>query len=88
MRRRQFVAGLNNSQPIRIICNGVGFHTTVAGAFDMCIYEQRLAVSSVLSSLGASRKMPGNQATGLATRIDCYTADGQRVAVDVQVDLV
>jgi hypothetical protein len=88
MRRRQFVSGLNNSQPIRIICNGVGFHTTVAGAFDMCIYEQRLAVSSVLSSLGASRKMPGNQATGLATRIDCYTADGQRVAVDVQVDLV
>jgi hypothetical protein len=88
MRRRQFVSGLNNSQPIRVICNGVGFHTTVAGVFDMCIYEQRLAVSSVLSSLGASRKMPGNQATGLATRIDCYTADGQRVAVDVQVDLV
>jgi hypothetical protein len=88
MRRRQFVAGLNNSQPIRVICNGVGFYTTVAGAFDMCIYEQRLAVSSVLNSLGASRKMPGNQATGLATRIDCYTSDGRRVAVDVQVDLI
>ncbi len=88
MRRRQFVAGLNNSQPIRVICNGVGFHTTVAGAFDMCMYEQRIAVTSVLSSLGASRKMPGNQSTGLATRINCYTADGRHVDVDVQVDLV
>jgi hypothetical protein len=88
MKTRTLIAGLRNSQRIRVICNGVGFHTTVAGAFDMCIYEQRIAVSSVLSSLGASRKMPGNQATGLATRIDCYTADGRRVAVDVQVDLV
>ena len=88
MRKRQFVAGLNNSQPIRVICNGVGFHTTVAGAFDMCMYEQRIAVTSVLSSLAASRKKPGNQATGLATRINCYTHDGQRVSVDVQVDLV
>lgn len=88
MRRRQFVTGLNNSQPIRVICNGVGFYTTVAGAFDMCMHEQRVAVTSVLSSLGASRKMPGNQAMGLATRINCYTADGRRVDVDVQVDLV
>jgi len=88
MRRRQFVAGLNNSQPIRVICNGVGFYTTVAGAFDMCMYEQRVAVTSVLSSIGASRKMPGNQSTGLATRINCYTHDGRRVDVDVQVDLV
>ena len=88
MRKRQFVAGLNNSQPIRIICNGVGFYTTVAGAFDMCMYEQRVAVTSVLSSLAASRKMPGNQAMGLATRINCYTQDGRRVDVDVQVDLV
>lgn len=88
MRKRQFVSGLKNSQPIRVICNGVGFCTTVAGAFDMCMYEQRIAVTSVLSSLGASRKMPGNQATGLATRINCYTADGRRVDVDVQIDLV
>lgn len=88
MRRRQFVTGLNNSQPIRVICNGVGFHTTVAGAFDMCMHEQRVAVTSVLTSLAAGRKVSGDRATGLATRVKCYTVDGTRVDVDVQVDLV
>lgn len=88
MRRKQFVTGLNNSQRIRIICNGVGFNTTVAGAFDMCMHEQRVAVTSVLSSLGASQKMPGNTSTGLATRVRCYNAQGSKVDVDVQVDLI
>lgn len=88
MRRRQFVSGLKNSQKVRIICNGVGFYTTVAGAFDMCMYEQRVAVTSVLSSLAAGQKMPGNTATGIATRMRVFNHEGRQVEVDVQVDLV
>ena len=89
MRTKRYITGLDNSQKIRVICNGVGFYTTVKGAFDMCIHSQRVAVTSVLTSLGCDQSLPeGQRPTGLGTRIKCYDHDGQQVSVDVQIDLV
>lgn len=88
MRTKRFVMGLDNSQKIRIICNGVGFYTTVKGAFDMCIHEQRVAVTSALNSLGTRQTLPeGQRPTGFGTRVQCFNSKGEQVGVDVQVDL-
>ena len=88
MRSKRWIDGLNNSQKIRVICNGVGFYTTVRGAFDMCIHEQRVAVTSALSSLGSSQYLPEDQRPmGFATRVKCFGHEGKEVSVDVQVDL-
>jgi len=89
MRTKRFIIGLDNSQKIRVICNGVGFYTTVKGAFDMCIHHQRVAVTRVLSSLGCEQSLPSTlRPTGKGTRLECFDYNGNKVFVDVQVDLV
>lgn len=89
MRTKRFVDGLNNSQKIRVIVNGVGFHTTVAGAFDMAFHSQRIAVSMALNSIGCSQGLPeGKRISGIARRYNVYDHESKLVDVDVQVDLV
>lgn len=100
MRTKRLVYGLDNSQKVRIICNGVGFVTTVRGALDMCFSHQRTAVLSILTSLGYDQFLPvEKRPTGLATRLKvyqpgCKAVDGKmtdtstQVEVDVQVDLL
>ena len=89
MRTKRFVSGLDNSQKIRVICNGVGFHTTVKGAFDMAFHDQRVAVTLALSSLGCNQYLPeGQRPTGYGTRMKVYNGQGEQVYVDVQVDLI
>ena len=88
MRTKRYIMGLDNNQKIRVIVNGVGFYTTVKGAFDLCFHSQRVAVTSVLSSLGCNQYLPEDRRpTGHATRIKCFEHDGKEVSVDVQVDL-
>jgi hypothetical protein len=88
MRTKRYVSGLDNNQKIRVICNGVGFNTTVKGAFDMCFYDQRVAVTTVLTSLGNDQYLPeGKRPLGLGTRVRVYNHEGKQVEVDVQIDL-
>jgi hypothetical protein len=87
MKTKRFVTGLNNSQKIRVIVDGVGFVTTVAGVFDMPIRTQRVATSMALNSLGLSQG--GVVAiTGIARTYDLYDHDGKPVNINVQVDFV
>jgi hypothetical protein len=87
MRTKRFVQGLNNNQRIRVICGGVGFVTTVAGAFDMPLTHQRIAVTSTLVSLGLTQVTdPNVTGTGLRQRV--FGHDGQQVEIDVQIDLL
>lgn len=86
MRTKRLISGLDNNQKIRVICNGVGFYTTVKGAFDLCFTEQRGAVTSALVSLGCSHSA-GKRSTGYASRYKIYNSMDQQVEVDVQVDL-
>lgn len=87
MRTKRFVMGLNNNQRIRVICDGVGFVTTVAGAFDMPLTHQRIAVTSVLSGLGMTRAT-GQDVTGTLRPVTVYGPNNERVEVNVQVDLL
>jgi hypothetical protein len=95
MRTKRFIDGLNNSQKIRVIVNGIGFHTTVEGAFNMAFRSQQLAVTQVLQNLGWNRRaLKGrvvdlsNTMTGLATRVRVYGEDDKLVEFDVQIDLI
>jgi hypothetical protein len=92
MRTKNFVSGLNNSQKIRVICDGVGFVTTVSGAFDMVFTHQRIAVTGVLAALGldvrAAKEHDKPVPTGLACRQKVYGPDNEIVQLDVQVDLL
>jgi len=82
MRQKRIIEGLNNSQKIRVIVNGVGFYTTVEGMTHMCFTEQRVAVWNALTYI-ATEKI-----TGYAYRSTFYNDKMERTSVDVQVDLV
>jgi hypothetical protein len=87
--RKRLVVGLNNSQKIRVICNGVAFHTTVQSALEgMSFVDQRLAVSHVLTELGLGQFNHTDRPMGIAKPVRVYNHKNERVTVDVQVDLV
>ena len=89
--RKRLVVGLNNSQKIRVICNGVAFHTTVQGALEgMSFVDQRLAVSHVLTEIGLGQyASEGFPTINSVTRmVRTFNHKNERVSVDVQVDLL
>ena len=87
--RNRLVVGLKNSQKIRVIVNGVAFHTTVQGAMEgMSFVDQRLAVSHVLTELGLGQFNHTDRPMGIAKPVRVYDHKNERVTVDVQVDLV
>ena len=75
MRIQQCVRGLNNSQRIRVIVDGVGFYTTVQGAMLICTNKHRIAVDYALHQIAKEKK----NITGFGSNIN---------GVDVQVDLM
>ena len=87
--RNRLVVGLKNSQKIRVIVNGVAFHTTVQGALEgMTFVDQRLAVSHVLTELGLGQFNLTDRPMGIAKPVRVYNHRNERVTIDVQVDLV
>jgi hypothetical protein len=87
--RNRLVVGLKNSQKIRVIVNGVAFHTTVKGALEgMTFVDQRLAVSHVLTELGLGQFNLTDRPLGIAKPVRVYNHRNERVTIDVQVDLV
>ena len=87
--RKRLVVGLNNSQKIRVICNGVAFHTTVQGALEgMSFVDQRLAVSHVLTELGLGQFTFTDAIKSVTRMVRTFNHKNERVSVDVQVDLL
>lgn len=82
MRTRSVIRGLKNSQPVRVIINGVGFVTTVEGVTHMSFTEQRVAAWNALEHI-AHEKI-----TGFAYTSTFYNDSMERTSVDVQVDLI
>jgi hypothetical protein len=82
MRAKRLIQGLNNSQKIRVIIDGVGFVTTVKDVDNMPFVSQRVAVHSVLMSIGTQ----GLQ--GLATTQRVYSERQTTEEYQVQVDLI
>jgi hypothetical protein len=76
MRTKTIVQGLKNSQRIRVILQGVGFHTTIQGVLDKMSYTDQIFV--VMNALGKIAESDG-KITGFAGSIGGY---------NVQVDIV
>jgi hypothetical protein len=82
MRTKRIVEGLNNSQKIRVIVNGVGFHTTVEGMTNMCFTGQRVAVWQALERIAREK------ITGFGGSTTVYDDKMSSQRIDFQVDLV
>ena len=82
MRRKAIIPGLKNSQRIRVIVNGVGFHTTVQGVTEMVFSEQRVIVYNALELIGREKI----QGYGGQNRV--YDSKMNVVTFDVQVNLL
>ena len=82
MRRNSIVPGLKNSQRIRVILNGIGFHTTVQGVTEMVFSEQRVIVYNALELIGREKI----QGYGGQNRV--YDSKMNVVTFDVQVNLL
>ena len=84
MRKPRMITGFNNSQRIRVIVDGVGFYTTIAGTSDICTRPHRMAVQTALMNLHV------NGRTGFGFNYNYYegTTDNNACLVSVQVDLV
>lgn len=84
MRTKQIIWGLNNSQRIRVILNGIGFYTTVKGATELPFVSQNGAMYSALIELANGK----DKATGIVTRVAVYNHKMEREEFDVQIDFV
>ena len=87
MRTKQVIAGLNNSQKIRIMVDGFGMYMQVKNLDSICTSTHRWAVDSALVRLVSAIKKD-SLTTGFGSRINVYNNKMESVSVDVQVDLV
>ena len=87
MRTKRYIDGLNNSQKIRVIINGIGFYTTVREACNLAFSSQTSAVISVLTTIGLER-LSGQFYGGLSKPVTVYDEKMKSVVYDVQVDLM
>ncbi len=75
MRTKQLYPGINNSQKVRVILNGVGIYTTVSQVQDMFMnIDHRVIVDYALCELSRESHI-----RGIASR---------RNGIDFQVDLL
>ena len=94
MRKPRLIDGLNNSQKIRVIVDGVGFYTTVGDTENICTRKHRMAVQTALMNLSHDRGMAFVRCTplpvGFGFNYQYYegTTDNNACTVGVQVDLV
>ena len=84
MRTKQVIWGLNNSQRIRVILNGIGFYTTVKGATELPFSTHSTVMYSALMKLSNGQ----DNAPGVATTVAVYNHKMEREEFQVQVDLV
>ena len=81
MRTKQLIHGLNNTQKIRFIVDGVGMHCKVQDISNIATTKHRVAVWRALETLSMQNyalKDLGRSVTGYGT-----TYDGVQVQVDL-----
>lgn len=87
MRRKRIIEGMNNSQKIRVILNGIGFHTTIEGMTEMPFTGQRVAVWNALDYIALQARL-GRTISGYGSSTTFYNDKMQPERIDFQVDLV
>jgi hypothetical protein len=87
MRKQRLIEGLNNSQKIRFIVDGVGMYCKISDVENFATVSSQQAVISALQNLQASRELAfakcQPQPTGFGIR-SVFSGKSH----DVQVDLV
>ena len=81
MRTKQWIPGVNNKQRIRVICNGVGFFTTVQDALSGPFIVQTDAIRSVL------HKIANEKLLGMSTTVLAYDHKMERQKFELQINL-
>lgn len=87
MRTTTIFPGVKNSQKIRIMIDGFGFYTTVAGIANICTTTHRNVIHSAMRTLAVDI-FRGAKITGFGSRITTYNPPGEPKSHDVQIDLV
>lgn len=82
MRMKRIVAGLKNSQRIRVILNDIGFITTVQDASNMPFTSQNTAV------FVAMNRLVSENTSGIVTSVTVYDHKLQAQVYNVQIDLM
>lgn len=83
MRKKQVIKGLNNSQKIRVILDGVGFYMTVGEIVNrFATVRHYEAVEQTLHI------MASENCGGVGHRLTMYDNKMNQTSVDVQVDLL
>ena len=90
MRTKQVVAGLKNTQKIRVMVDGFGMYMKVKDVENICTTPQRSAVFTALQYISEDNKNSLSQLkiTGYGKKFTVYNGKMESVTVDVQVDLV
>ena len=86
MRTKQVVAGLKNTQKIRVMVDGFGMYMKVKDVENICTTNQRTAVLVALQYISEDNK--NSKITGYGKNFTVYNGKMESVTVDVQVDLV
>ena len=81
MRTKQWIPGINNKQKIRVICNGVGYFTTVQDALSGPFAMQTDAIRSILHKIGAEKLF------GMSTTVLAYDHKMERQKFELQINL-
>ena len=89
MRKQRLIAGLNNSQKIRFIVDGVGMYCRIADVENFATYSAQQAVITALQNLQAQRElaftMCRQQPTGWGTN-SIFAGRQHNVQVDLLKD--
>jgi hypothetical protein len=89
MRKQRLIAGLNNSQKIRFIVDGVGMYCCIADVENFATYSAQQAVITALQNLQAQRElaftMCRQQPTGWGTN-SIFAGRQHNVQVDLLKD--
>ena len=89
MKTKQVIAGLNNSQKIRIILDGFGIFTTVSGVANVYAdNSHRQAANDGLLRLSYVRYMAKKDGKLIPTGVGMTSYNTTQKATAVQVDLV
>ena len=87
MRKQRLIAGLNNSQKIRFIVDGVGMYCRISDVENFATYSAQQAVITALQNLQAQRELAFSMCKAQPTGFGIRSVFAGK-SHDVQVDLL
>ena len=89
MRTKTYIQGFKNSQKIRVMFDGIGVYTTVAGVSSVfATYTHAQAANDALLRLSYMRYMAQKDGALVPTGLGMTSYNTSQVGTQVQVDLI